>query len=109
MRLGAYVKPPGGANAEGSRSSLSHTPCRRELALAQFGGNATAADALLSSVQAGKWAALKVDLSIFQGTAGKYDRLTLGSCLQHTDLCNGEDLPVLPLYLDHMVLVSPAS
>jgi hypothetical protein len=78
---------------------------RREVLEGRAAVDGSDAEAVLRSIERGEWNAIKVDMKRFTlGNPGaRYDRLTLGSCIQNLDSCSGEPPPGLQICLDKMV------
>lgn len=129
--LGFYIKGGAGADSAADNSSsaalgfdvgdlelqfessspsaytISKSITLREVLEGRAAVDGTDAEAELRSIERGEWNAIKVDMKKFTlGNPGaRYDRLTLGSCIQNLDSCTGEAPPELQICLDKMVMV----
>ncbi|RMZ57044.1 hypothetical protein APUTEX25_002276 [Auxenochlorella protothecoides] len=125
--LGLYIHSTGGATTSSNTSfslgdlelqfessapssyTISRSYTLSELLNRQGWIDGKSPDTMLHNIESNGWESLKVQMGGFapSGTdSAKYDRITLGSCLQRFDLCTGKTVPDIYLCLDKLVMVS---
>jgi hypothetical protein len=93
---------------QGGEYRVSRSATLRELLAQQAAEDGSGAATQLQVIAAGQWVPLRMRLADVAGDGGgqRYNRITMGKCLQNMDGCEGDDH--VGICLDHLVIVSSA-